>query len=254
MRPEFLTPLITGTPYLQAYYKTFSELFLEDSTNLITLYTTYSTSSTTTLLGISYAIPSEYVFLSECLEQFLTNFMDTHGIKNTYNTFAQNYYFPYLEKWLFIFLHDCIECQRNKQYKMKIQSAPTQSFSKHAASFNYKFPTKGSINPPSHNKSYIHVIIDAFSHFVVTVPIEANNAKTATKIPLHYWINKFGPPIYLVTDRGSEYSNKEMAHLCSPAGIRHSPKTASSPWTNGLVELQNRNLGTHLRMFLHDTP
>ena len=37
-------------------------------------------------------------------------------------------------------------------------------------------------------------------------------------------------------------------------GIRHSPRTAYSAWTNGLVEVQNRNLGTHLRMFLHDTP
>ena len=37
-------------------------------------------------------------------------------------------------------------------------------------------------------------------------------------------------------------------------GIRHSSRTAYSPWTNGLVEVQNRNLGTHLRMFLHDTP
>ena len=37
-------------------------------------------------------------------------------------------------------------------------------------------------------------------------------------------------------------------------GIRNSPRTASSPWTNGLVEVQNRNLATHLRMFLHNTP
>ena len=45
-----------------------------------------------------------------------------------------------------------------------------------------------------------------------------------------------------------------MAHLCTLMGIRHSPRTAYSPWTNGLVEVQNRNLGTHLRMFLHDIP
>ena len=36
--------------------------------------------------------------------------------------------------------------------------------------------------------------------------------------------------------------------------VRHSPRKAYSPWTNGLVEVQNRNLGTHLRIFLHDTP
>ena len=37
-------------------------------------------------------------------------------------------------------------------------------------------------------------------------------------------------------------------------GIRHSPRTAYSPWTNGLAEVQKRNLGTHLRMFFHNTP
>ena len=66
---------------------------------------------------------------------------------------------------------------------MKIQTAPTQSFSEHALSFNYRISmeTKGPNYPPSPNKSYIHVKIDAFSHFVVTVPIKSNNAKTAIK-------------------------------------------------------------------------
>ena len=45
-----------------------------------------------------------------------------------------------------------------------------------------------------------------------------------------------------------------MAQLCTLMGIRHSPRTAYSPWTNGLVEVQNRNLCTHLRMFLHEPP
>ena len=126
------------------------------------------------------------------------------GIKITYITFSQYYYIPFLEKWLSIFIHDCIECQRNKHFNQKIQTAPTQSFSEHAPSFNYRFfmDTKGPINPPSHNKSYIHVIFDAFSHFVVTVPIKSNNAKTAIKTLLHHCSIKFGPPIYLVTDRG----------------------------------------------------
>ena len=80
---------------------------------------------------------------------------------------------------------------------MKNQSAPTQSFLEHAPSFNYRISmdTKRPINPPSHNKSYIHVIIDAFSHFVVTVPIKSNKAKTAIKTLLHHWFIKFGPPI-----------------------------------------------------------
>ena len=36
--------------------------------------------------------------------------------------------------------------------------------------------------------------------------------------------------------------------------VDQSMLTAFSPSTNGLVEVQNRNLGTHYRMFLQDTP
>ena len=259
-KPEFITPIITCTNFLYAYYKRFSQLFIEDSTNLISLYTTH-TNSLTTQLTSSPNIVRDTIRICLPFRMFRTVLNKLHehshtGIKITYNTFSQYYYIPFLEKWLCIFIHDCIECQRNKHFNMKIQTAPIQSFSEHAPSFNCRISidTKGPINPPSHNKSYIHVIIDAFSHFVVTVPIKSNNAKTAIKTLLHHWIIKFGPPIYLVTDRGSEYVNKQMTHFCTLMGTRPSPRTAYSPWTNGLVEVQNRNLGTHLRMFLHDTP
>ena len=139
---------------------------------------------------------------------------------------------------------------------MKINTAPSQSFSEYAPLFNYRISmdTKGPITPSPQNKSNIHVIVDAFSHFVVTVPFKSDNAKTAVRILLQHWIVKFGPPIYLVTDRGSGYISTDMAHRCTLMGSRHYPRTPYSPWTNGLVEVQNINLGTHLRMFLRNTP
>ena len=155
-----------------------------------------------------------------------------------------------------IFIHDCIECQQNKHINQKIQTASIQTFSENASYFNYRISmdTKGPINPPSNQNSYIHVIVDAFSHFVVTVPIKQNNAQNAVNSLLHHWITKFGPPVYLVTDRGTKYINSEFANLCTTMGIRLSPRTPYAQWTNGFVENQNRNLGTHLRLFLHNTP
>ena len=61
-------------------------------------------------------------------------------------------------------------------------------------------------------------------------------------------------PIYLVTDRGPENINTDMAHLCTLMGIRNSRRTPYSAWTNGLVEVQNKNLGTPIRMILQNTP
>ena len=48
--------------------------------------------------------------------------------------------------------------------------------------------------------------------------------------------------------------NMLIYNLCTTMGIRHSPRIPYAPWTNGLVENQNKNLGTHLRLFLHNTP
>ena len=61
--------------------------------------------------------------------------------------------------------------------------------------------SKGPIIQSSLNNSCIHVTVDAFSHFVVTVSIKSSNAKTAVKTLLHHWI-EIGPTLYLVTDRG----------------------------------------------------
>ena len=110
--------------------------------------------------------------------------------------------------------------------------------------------TKGPINLPSQSKSYILVIVDAFSHFAFTVPIKSNNAKTAVKSLIQHWKIKVGPPIYLVTDRRSEYINTDISQFCTLMGIRHSPRTPYSSWKNGLVEVQNKNFGMHIRMFL----
>ena len=179
-KPDFLTPLITGTPFLHAYYKRFSQIFIDDSTNPFSLYVTSPTvinqPSTpdfvhTTIriclhfrmfktvfnklhdhshTGIKITYKTTYVFYINII--YKTTYIKQHILNNI--KFSQYYYIPFLEKWLSIFVHDCIECQRNKHFNMKIQTAPTQSFSEHAPSFNYRISmdTKGPINPPSHDK------------------------------------------------------------------------------------------------------
>ena len=102
-KPETLTPLITGTPFLHAYYKRFILRFIDDSTNLISFYTKHPTtlnqSSTPDFVRATIRI---------CLpfRLFKTVFNKLHehsytGIKNTYNTFTQYYYIPFVEKQCF---------------------------------------------------------------------------------------------------------------------------------------------------------
>ena len=45
-----------------------------------------------------------------------------------------------------------------------------------------------------------------------------------------------------------------MAQLCTLMEIPHSPQTHYSPGTTGLVEVRNKNFGTHFRMLLQNIP
>ena len=112
---EFVTPLITGTSFLHLYYKRFSQLFIDDSTNLISLYITNPT-----VRNQSYTPDFVQDTIRICLpfRMFKTAFNKLHehshtGLKITYNTFKQYYYIPFLENWLSIFIHDCIECHNH---------------------------------------------------------------------------------------------------------------------------------------------
>ena len=250
-RPFRIDPTKAGNSFLSVYYKLFNQLYINHDTKIIHInYPNFHDSNPN---------QKDKIYLPFKLFHAAFNKLHAHGHSGTkisIKAYIQFYFLPYLNKWMSIFIHDCIECQQNKHINQKIQTATIQTFSEIASYFNYliSIDTKGPLNQSSKQNSNIHVIVDAFSHFVVTVPVKQNNAQNAVTSILHHWITKFGPPISLVTDRGSEYFNSELANICTTMGIRHSPRTPYAPWTNGLVENQNKNLGTHLRLFLHNTP
>ena len=78
-----------------------------------------------------------------------------------------------------IFFHDCIECQQNKHIEHKIQTATKQTLSENASYFNYRISidTKETISTPSQQNTNIHVRVDAFSHFVVTVLVKKSSKR-----------------------------------------------------------------------------
>ena len=70
---------------------------------------------------------------------------------------------------------------------------------------------------------------------------------------IHHWVSKIGPPQYLNIDRGTEHLKSDMAICCTLFDIRHYPRISLASWRNGLFENLNKNLGTLLRLLLHDT-
>ena len=98
-KPDFLTPLITGNLSLHAYYKRFTQFFIDTTTNLISLYITNPLPPETHPISIPKLLYST-IRIDLPFRMFQTVFNKLHdhshtGIKTTYNTFSQYYYIPY---------------------------------------------------------------------------------------------------------------------------------------------------------------
>ena len=74
--------------------------------------------------------------------------------------------------------------------------------------------TTGPISPPSVGNSYIYIIVDAFTHYVVLHPSPNNDAANALTVLFDHWIANFGLPEILVTDNGNEYISGDFVHFC----------------------------------------
>ena len=110
--------------------------------------------------------------------------------------------------------------------------------------------TKGPISPSSDGNSYVYVIEDAFTHYIVLHSLPKHDATNALKVLFDHWIDKFGIPDFLVTDNGNKYINGEITHFCRTYNVQFKPRTPYAPWSNGLVENSNSQLNTFLRTVL----
>ena len=154
-------------------------------------------------------------------------------------------------KWIENLIADCLDCQKIKQKRRDIHEAPLEKWTD---TVPFRFHTfhidhKGLLNPPSNGIHHCLVIVDSFSRFIQMYPVRSTDA-VDTINALEKFILSFAIPQKLVYDKGSAFMNQDFTSYIHELGITPAPRTADSPWTNGNVEIRNKHLGAHLRIFL----
>ena len=172
--------------------------------------------------------------------------------KNFILKFHSQFFFsnaPFLIK---VLCNDYIICHLDKPYPDQKEIAEKQDFKGQSLYFNHRisFDTKRPKSPSSEGNSYIMVIVDAFTHYVVLNPVPHGNAFYAYTIHYEHWIAKFGLPEILVTNNGTEFKNNEIITLCHLFSIKHKPRTSHAPLIKGLVEGMNRSLQEYFRCII----
>ena len=72
-------------------------------------------------------------------------------------------------------------------------------------------------------------------HFPVAVPLLNTDGQTIWRSFEVSWIQLFGVPVNLITDRGSQFTGSNWAQQCKAYNINHSTTAAYNSQQNGLV-------------------
>jgi hypothetical protein len=95
--------------------------------------------------------------------------------------------------------------------------------------------------------SYLFTIIDRTTCWPEAVPLTTTTAAYWAAALLQGWIQSFGVPGIITSDRGPQFTSAFWSSLCSLLNISHTQTTAYHPQSNSLVEQFHRRLKEALR-------
>ena len=90
-------------------------------------------------------------------------------------------------------------------------------------------------------------MIDRTTRWPEAIPLTTTTAADCAAALLQGWIQRFGVPDIITSDRGPQFTSSLWASLCSLLSISHTQTTAYHPQSNGLVERFHRRLKDALR-------
>uniref|UniRef100_A0A3B3DWZ3 Gypsy retrotransposon integrase-like protein 1 n=1 Tax=Oryzias melastigma TaxID=30732 RepID=A0A3B3DWZ3_ORYME len=130
----------------------------------------------------------------------------------------------------------CVCAKRGPEVKAPLVSIKT----------SYPFEVVGldylSLGRPDDRWPYILVMTDLFSKYAQAIPTRDQSAATTARTVYNNWIQKFGCPERILSDRGAAFESSLFKELCLLYGCKKSRTTAYWPQGNGGCERVNQTL------------
>uniref|UniRef100_A0A673JMS7 Integrase catalytic domain-containing protein n=1 Tax=Sinocyclocheilus rhinocerous TaxID=307959 RepID=A0A673JMS7_9TELE len=147
----------------------------------------------------------------------------------------------------------CKECQVCQQHKPSIsklaghmQSTPVVEPG-HMLGIDLMgpFPKSSKLN------EHLLVVVDYCSKWVELFPLRVAKAPQITRILIEEIFTRWGTPMYLVSDRGTQFTSQLLSLVCKQWSVIQKLTTAAHPQTN-LTERVNRTLKTMISSYVQD--
>jgi hypothetical protein len=167
------------------------------------------------------------------------------GVEATVRLVSAKFCWPKMAKQVRLFARQCISCQKAK-VSTHIHLAPA-SIPVPQRRFEHLHVDIVGPLPTSSGFSYLFTVIDCTTRWPEAIPLSGISAAECAAALFTGWIQRFGVPAYITSDRGTQFASGLWAVLCELLSITHIQTMAYHLQSNVLVERFHRSLKDSLR-------
>ena len=172
------------------------------------------------------------------------------GIDKTFEAIKQEYYWPNLYKELYEYISRCVTCQTRNMQKIKppqqMNDIPPYAFAKIGIDLSGPYPTSLSGN------KYIIGFIDWYSGYPEAFAVPDKSADNIAHLIIDEIFPRYGAPLEIVSDNGSENVNRVVRETLHVLNINHVTTSYYHPSSNSKIERFHRTLHDVLSKKLKD--
>ena len=162
------------------------------------------------------------------------------SLDKTYDSMRLKYFFPNMYQKLNAYIEKCVTCQTasTKKPRPPLQETdiPPYPFAKMALDLSGPYPTTMSGN------RYIVSFIDIYSGWPEAYAVPDKAADRIVHLILEEIFPRFGCPLEIVSDNGTENVNRKVQETLDAMNIHHIKTSYYCPQANGRVERFHRTL------------
>ena len=162
--------------------------------------------------------------------------------KATSRLLCERFSWPQAQKDIKNWCKECLQCQKCKVTRHT--KTPVEDIKGFPNRFEHvHMDIVGPLPPVSNSTArYIITFIDRATNWVEAIPADCITAETIAATFTSAWFSRFGVPLYLSTDQGSQFESELFHELSKTLGFVRLRTTAYHPQANGKVERYHRTM------------
>lgn len=173
------------------------------------------------------------------------------GQSKTFKKIQRTYYWlgcrTEVQRWV----KQCEACARKKSPSAKARAALQNSLVG-APLERVAVDIFGPLPRSRLGNRYILVVTDYFTKWAEAYPLRNQEAETVARVLVEQFICRFGVPLSLHSDQGSNFESNVFQSVCKLLGIHKTRTTAYHPQSDGLVERLNRTIQNMLSIYVRE--